>query len=168
MSYSVTFKPPKEAVEKYNIQPSFSAKTEWKLEILAYCLKPHEESTSIIISFLKSYLTCWYNDIVKTTKKDVYDEYVADNEITFYGYEFSRGASNVKDELIKNILEKLIILADVISTPDYFESQEKFYDKLNDINEELTYFEEESIDIVKHEIMNDLSEYELKDEDSSI
>lgn len=168
MSYSITLKPPKEEVDKYQQTSSFTPKTEWSLELLVYCLKNHEENTSTKIGLIKTYLSGWYNMLEKNIKNTVYNDYTTDNEITFYGWEFSRGASNVKEELITNTLEDLIILTDVIDTPDYFETQQKFYDKLNDIKDKLTYFEEEATNIIKHDIIDDLREYIVKDEDSSL
>lgn len=168
MSYYVTFKPPKEVVDKYQQAPSSTLKREWLLELIVYCLKKHEENTLTKIGLLQSYLGCWYNDIEKTVKNTIYKDYTADTEITFYGWEFSHDASNIKEELIDTTLESLIILADVIETPNYFETQQQFYDKLNDIKDKLTYFQEEAENIIKHDIMEDLNEYRIKDEDSSL
>lgn len=168
MSYSITFKPPKEVVDKYQQTPSFASHTEWALELLVYCLKNYEEKVSSNIVLIKSYLNSWYNDIEKTVKNTIYHDYTTDNEITFYGWEFSHGASNIKEELIDTTLEDLVILTAGVDTPNYFEAQQNFYDKLNDIKDKLTYFKEESENIIKHDIIEDLNKYEVKDEDSSL
>lgn len=167
MSAYITFKPPQEEIEKYNIK-SITAKTEWKLTILMYCMKTHEESTENIISFLKSALMCWYQDIAASIKTSVYTKYLSDNEITFYYDEFDSSYCNSKEELINDKLTNLGLLTDVVATPDYFNNRTLFYDKLNNIEEELISFEENTSSIVKQEIVDELDKYKVANENSSI
>lgn len=167
MSYSVTFIPPEEKIKKYDIQTSVWGMIRHETELITYCLKTPTVSTSSIICDLDATLSSWFANISKQVKKEAYDDWKQDGEFTYYGWEYAREADDTKEELLDRTIEDLTILTAVVQTPDYFDEQEKFYEKWNAIKEKLSFFKEEAITICRHELMEEFKEYKEKDEDSS-
>jgi len=171
MGYQITFKPSQEKMdaykpwkeESYNEEERNTLLETVKRELIHYCLKPTEDSVYLISKNIKQKL----NGIMFFLKEQVkYDTYFRwkesdDKTVNFCGWEFSRDSDFSEEEIVKNAIENLSMLCDVVTTPDYFDKNEKFYTKWNHIKEEVDNFVDIYYDILEHNICDDLREFEL-------
>lgn len=170
MSYQITFKPTEEVMQKYKSWAKNGEKKEsflkyYKRELLSYCLKPHTTLNTVTITkdienMVNSIVWVVDND----TMYDAYERWKNDenNELWYSGWQFSRPCQFDKDKVIQNNVDELTILADVVPTADFFENEEKFYDKVNRINEIIDGLVEILTEIKIHQIIEELREFEVK------
>ena len=59
----------------------------------------------------------------------------------------------------------MLVFVDLVETPDYFEDSEKFYKKLSDLKGEMDDIIEIYEDIIIHNIIDDLKDFEKKYDD---
>ena len=131
-------------------------------------MKEHDGGYSRIYRDLKMLLALLKTEVYDLEKESAYERWNSDEnkELWYCGWEFARPSSFDADELMKHYLEDFVIFTDVIKTPDYFENSEKFFDKVNELNEKLSGFIECYSDLCIHDIIDELDEYKLKyDED---
>lgn len=165
-----TYKPTEEVMKKYKIERPVNS-TDYALQIRSYLLKPHED-TAEVIKDLRFKLQMWLYTLRTLCNKAVYDQYAEDNEVEFV---VSGGYINDwldENELLETMLKKLVLLADVVRTPDYFEEGEQFYEKLNEVDGELDYIKDEAVAFYDAQIRDELKEFivteTVNDNDSSI
>lgn len=176
MGYEISFKPTEEAMKKYKPWTKKGEKEEsflkyYKRELLSYCLKSHTTLNTITIT---KDIENMVNSIVWTvdndTMHDAYERWENDenNELWYCGWQFSRPCQFDKDKVIQNNVDELTILADVVPTADFFENEEKFYDKVNRINEIIDGLAEILIEIKIHQIIEELREFEVKYDEKNL
>ena len=170
MSYQVTFAPTAEKMEQYkpyNEKRSESNVDVYKYELISFCMKNKDSSTYQVIKHIKLMLECMYKAVEQDEKESAYFNWKEnkDHQLWYCGWAFSRDTSLNKEDVINNTVERLFILANIVETPSYFEANEDFHTKYQDISENIDGFIECISDIVIHNIINDLDEFKLKDEE---
>lgn len=173
MGYQVTFTPTEEKMEEYKKKPTFGSYYKsidgYKKEIFSYCMKPTEDAPAVIQSKLNALLT-YLNQLIKEDERqNAYDRWESDenHELWYCGWQFAKDSSITEEELINNTIDNLFLFVDIVKTPDYFDEHEKFYDKLNDVNNEIDGFIECAQEIIIHEIIDDLEPFKVKDDDDN-
>lgn len=121
-----------------------------KLEILLYCLKNTEDSDRNAIQKLGIHLDYFKYLLEDSVKKEKEKEFEKNKELYFRGWQYSHESDFNEDDLFKGTLEKLLVLKLAVPNADYYDEQEKFYEKWNEINRELDSFEELTYEIMNH------------------
>ncbi len=173
MGYQITFAPTEEKMKEFKKKtPTYtmandSYSDELSKELMAYCMKPRNEMTATVVRQIKTLLSLWYSTIREDTRNDAYERYVSDeyHHLWYCGWEFARGSSWEKEDITKTYADDFFVLAYLVETPDFFENEEKFYDKLNKVRENLDGFKDAVETQVIHEIIDELKPFELGDDD---
>lgn len=176
MGWSVTFKPTEEAISK--IKPWNYGKTEYnnkssehiedcKLEILLYCMSEHDRKEIVnVISDLRFKLRYLEMSLYDDYKKSIYEEWLRDGEITFYGWNFSHEEPDMDEKDIYDIyLGYLALKSIVVKTPNYFTKNEDFFTKSHDIKEDIEGFIESMNDVFAYRIMDMFKDFREKDDE---
>lgn len=165
----VYFKPTEEVMKKYagRVDRSYDS----YLKLRSYCLKEHDD-TDKIITELRWMLQMYVYTLRTSCEKYIYEQWERDQEIEMVlPYDASEKYDD-EEQLINHILDKLVLFSDVVKTPDYFNEHEKFYDKLNELDEELDWVKDEIVKYCDSQIREDLKEFIVTetadDDDSSI
>ena len=89
-----------------------------------------------------------------------YDRYKENDkgEISFNFYENFQG----KEYILKNTTKSLLVLTDVVATPDYFDDYNKFIRKEEEIINIIDDFIDSMIDCAIEEIIKDLDEFKIE------
>lgn len=165
MGYSVYYKPPKEEVDKLkndcDVELVYSID---KCEIIKICMEPIEN----VFSFSRNinlYLKSIYKNAQAEAENLAYHQFQEDGEIWFTGWDKAQDSvwDNI-DDLCRVNYDSLFIIA-LVKTPDYFENEENYYKKYNDICETINTFREECFDFAQHELMEKFKEYKDKNEE---
>lgn len=171
MGYQITFVPTEEKMKSYKPwneeRPKDSTVNTIKYELISFCMKKHDDSVSNIVKQLGFYLRYLTSAIETEEKTNAYFRWKDDenHELWYCGWEFSHESRFDKDTVIQDTLEKLLILADIVETPSYFDQHENFYTKLHDVEEDIEGFIELMQEIAIHNIINDMEEFKVKDEE---
>lgn len=176
MGYQVTFKPTQEAMEKYKpwgfdkgtYVSAENGVREMQLNILTYCLKNHkEEGFNKIYKDLSFMVRLFKNYIEEEEKEWAYKRWLEDenNELWYCGWEFCREREDDGDILVNNLIEELVILTDVVETPNYFTDATNFNEKLTEISQKLDDYKQAFSDLTIHHIIKDLDEFKYKGDD---
>lgn len=177
MGYSVTFKPTEEAISK--IKPWNADRKddnmffkndllyESKMDILLYCLADHSSEGSYnLVRDLGFKLKYIMNLTYDETKEWCYRTWKNDGEITFYGWRYSKEECGIDEEwLYKNTIEKLLILSKIVKTPDYFDENERFFEKVQEICDEIDGYAECLNEINDFKIIELFREFKVNDDD---
>lgn len=170
MGYQITFRPPKEFVDKElktragSMDMSDNIR-DLKIEIMTFCMKPNEKFTGNNINKLSYHLRLLYNMIRTNTFDRAVNLFESDGEIWYCGWNFSHEESEWDlEEVISQQIECFIILKELVNTPDWFDEHEKFYEKINDIKSEISGFEEICEEIAIYEVMNMLRKFDISNE----
>jgi hypothetical protein len=168
MGYQITFVPTAEKMESYkpyNDSRPESYLTTYKYELMSYCMKKHNDSVFAITKYLKNTLSFIASAIEKEEQYDAYERWKndPDHELWYTGWEFSHESYFEKEEIINRNVKDLLILTDLVETPDYFKDIDNFYKKLEDVMEVIDGFVDIMQDIAIHGIIEDMREFELKD-----
>lgn len=170
MGYSIYFKPTEEAIEEYNtreVKSWFDSTLKYKSELLILCLQDNSNKPVMELVYqIRDKLKCIAKDIEMRQKKSAIDDFYNEGEFGYHGWQYSHDECNFDlDDMIDREGERLLLLAKVIPTPDYFAECEKFYQKWNEINNIINGFMEIVQEIVVYDIMHDFREYEIKNND---
>jgi len=168
MGYERSFVPAEEAIEEFrrNVSHLSDACDNFKIELKTYCMLDHsEDKMSDVLFKIKYYL----NGIRYDTRSECYriavEQYEEHGSVWFCGWEHAHEAPDCDyNDVFRYAMEKLVILACVVKTPDWFDESEKFYEKLNEIDSVIEYFCDEVTTVIDYEIMDKLKDYEEKDE----
>lgn len=169
MGYQITFLPTEEKMQGYKPYNELS-KVELeptKYEIMSYCMKKHNESVFSKVKYLKNTLTFLANQVEQYEKQNAYYRWKSDENhwLWYCGWEFARECQFDKDDVIERHVKDLLVLSDIVETPDYFENSENFYKKLEEVDENIDGFVEIMSDYYIHEIIKDLDDFKLNDDD---
>lgn len=173
MGYQITFAPSEEKMKEYkpwneNQGQHDSFLEDYKRELVHYCMKKHDKTTTIQLSKdLAWKLRCLYGAVEQDEKLNAYYRWKNDEHhwLWYCGWEFSHDSYFEKDSFIEQKVNDLLVFTDLIETPNYFEDSENFYKKLSDVREEVEGTVEIFQEIMIHNIIEDLREFELKDDD---
>lgn len=172
MGYQVTFVPTEEAMSKYKPwkeekhNPEDSLVNIIKFEIISYCMNTAEEMPSKVVKQI-AYLLRYLKGAVETEEKnDAYFRWKEDkdHQLWYCGWKFYHESHIDAESIMKDYIEKLFILTQLVKTPDYFSEHENFFTKYNDLLRDIDEFVELIQDIVIHDIINELDEFKVKDE----
>lgn len=169
MGYEIDFKPTKEFVEEklkklIQYKPKNNELPYIKTDILIYCLGEADDTRRVMnrISFNLRYM---YDLIRYDEIQYAINRFEENGTIWYCGWEYSKDDCDWDlDELVERNTKTLTLLKQVVETPNYFDNGERFYDKINEIDEHLDGFEEICRDIAIYEIMNMMREFQEKDD----
>lgn len=169
MGYEIDFKPTKEFVEeKLKKLVQYKSKNNElpyiKTDILIYCLGAADDTRRVMnhISFNLRYM---YELVRYDEIQYAINRFEENGTIWYCGWEYSKDECDWDlNELVERNTKTLTLLKQVVETPDYFDKCERFYDKMNEIDEHLDGFEEICRDIAIYEIMNMMREFQEKDD----
>lgn len=172
MSYQITFAPPAEKMEEYKDKDFNFPRNNtagYKKELLSICMHTPKDSPMYLQTSLTALVKCLQSSIEREQKESIYNQWKENenHEIWFCGWQYAREATLTNEEIVASTVDNLFIYCDLVQTPDYFDDHEKFYEKLNNINEEIDGFEESIIENYNHFVINDLHAYKVGGEDES-
>lgn len=176
MGYEIHFTPSAEKMETYkpwgydkpNYQPEEKHIEETRLELLTYCLKKHDDSTSYQVQKqIEFYLRLLAGQIEINEKEFAYKRWSEDedHELWYCGWEFARNSLCDLDTVIQGTVENLLIISYVIETPNYFSDRDNFWEKHRAISDYIADFKSIVEEYYIHQIIEDLREFEKKYDD---
>lgn len=176
MSYYIYFNPPQEEIEKFkplckNTGTSFNSNRidKIKTEILCYCMMLHNnENISSIIDILEFNLRLLKGYAEEEKKHAIYDQFQEEKEIWFCGWQYSSDIEYTADDTLNNTLRTLLLYCKVVDTPDYFENNDNFFKKQNDISEEINSFIENIQECFIHEVIKKFEPYKKPEDDIDV
>lgn len=130
-----------------------------KLELITYCMQDHTNETNReVIKKIQWLVGLHFEMLRQRCLSEIRERVKKDGEMWFSGWEFSHTSDFDFFETVKNTVEHLVKLTVCVKTPDYFDEDEKFHSKWNEISEEIDA-EEIIYDIVGHEFIEEYSGY---------
>lgn len=160
MGYQITLKPTEEKMQEYkpwNEEKSPDYTNLYKQTLIHYCMKNDEEFGKKYQSVLMN-LRILLNVVKSQVKQEAYYQYKEDGSVWFCGRQYSIDQHIDEEEEIVRVLNNLLILANLVDTPNYFTNKDDFNKKFEEIEEEVIEFEETAREIAIHEIINDLKD----------
>ena len=172
MSYYRTFLPPKDAVDELRNYVSKSVSYDLdsiKTELRIYCLLPHpDDDIRRVIEHIRYLLGCMKYDVRSDCYKYAVNCYDTDEDesVWYCGWDYSRSEPDTTEEEARtHTVGSLVNLACAVATPDWFDEQEKYYDKMNAIDDEIEYFIDAVSKCYDFEVMDKLKEFDVTDKD---
>lgn len=173
MSYYRVFDPTEDLIDKIKKEAKrYNSYTlnNTKIELGIYCLLDHSnEKISDVLIYLKSLLFNMEYDILSTCYKYALDRYEEDDDkqIWYCGWQYSHDEPETsKDDLIEYVLSNLVQFCCVVSTPDWFDDNEKFCEKKTEIDQLIEYYIDEMTIIGDYKIIDLLKICESPDSDN--
>jgi hypothetical protein len=171
MGYEIDFIPTQEFVDSklksllsYKPKPTELPIT--KTELLVYVMKESGETRQVMnhLFFNLNYL----KEVVRAeTIQDAIDTFAEHGRIWYCGWEYSKSHYNQDiKEVTNNVVKTFTLLKQTVPTMDYFAENDKYYDKVNEIEEQLEYFCDTCRDATIYEIMDLLRPFKEKDDDN--
>lgn len=171
MSYYRVFYPPKEIIDKLEqkaIRANSYNSDSTEIELRTYCMLDHSnDKIHDVIEHLRLLLSMLSYDAISMSYKYAVGRYREDegNRIEFCGRQYSHACPETSiEESYKYVLPKLVSMCCVVKTPDWYEENEKFYDKQNEIDSLIVYFIDVSSENGNYEIIDMIKEWESKSE----
>ena len=173
MGYQITFVPSEEAMEPYKFKNLDTALRleKARYDLIDYIMKDGcGDRASQQYDFLRFRLGFLFDMVEEDEKKftDLRWSEDPDHELRFSGWEFSKNDFQKKEDVVDYGIEHLIILSDLVKTPDYFENHEHFCDKLDEVKILIHDFIESARTSVSHMIVNDLDNFKKATGDESL
>ena len=170
MGYEIHFFPPEKKMEEYKPwgfdKPSYESAEKRvesaRLQLLTYCLKNHQEDGCYKIERQIQFLLSLLNAAIEQEEKEIaYKRWLNDEEhdLWYCGWEFAHGGRHDLEDLMKPAVEDLLVLTDVVETPDYFKDHDGFYEKYKDVESRIADYIEMVCEYHVHKIIEDLDEY---------
>lgn len=178
MSYYLNLKPTKEAIEnlkkdvwlkKENIDALIA---ETRHKILIQCLSDNSiddiAKLSRELTFALKNINIGLKSKAVLSAIDRYEE----GDLYYNGWQYSSWGDNMySDEdinyTLQSAIEDLLVLA-IVAKADYFDDNEKFYEKWNKINERIDGYIEVMSEQATYQIINELKDFIEKEEDNVI
>lgn len=166
MGYQRTFKPTEEAVKKLRDKIiKINSIDDAKLELYLYCMKDHSDDNMREVIFkIKSLLQEIKYYAVSNEYKYAVDCYDTDSDkmIWWCGWQYSHSQSDdTYESVIRYCTDRLSEMAILTKTPDWYDDNEKYCLKANEINEVIKYFEKTIQEVTAYEIFNELKEFDI-------
>jgi len=172
MSYYRTFMPTEEAVDelrKYIYKNRSYDLDSMKIELRTYCMSEHNiDDIHPIIEHIRFILNGMKFDIQSMCYKYAVETYEKDEDKTIWycGWKYSHSECESDEEsTTRHTIENLVNLACIVKTPDWFDDNEKFYDKLKEIDEIIEYYVDDISYCCDYEVMDKLKEFDVTDEE---
>lgn len=173
MSYYRTFIPTEEAVDSLrkcifkSCQHDLSS---LKTEIRAYCMTDHDiKDIKQVIEHIRYLLSSMKFDIKSDCYKYAVERYEEDEDKTiwFCGWQYSHSDNDESEEDITSyVTDNLVNFACVIKTPDWFDENEKFGEKLTEIDNMIEYFCDEISLCGDYEIIHKLKDFDITNKEN--
>lgn len=172
MSYCRTFKPSEEAVSKLKKNKSYEDDLNLQKNIIVCrCMSENPIDDIYTLNNRLTYLLNTIKLLVKNNvENQIYLDYKSseDNTFAFYGWEYSHDYVDIEEEtLFNDTLSKLLLMAIVVKTPDYFTNIDTFYDKCNDIAEAVDVFIDNYSIIVRFDIIDRFKEFDITNKEEN-
>lgn len=174
MSYCRTFKPSEEAALKLKKDKSYEDDLNLQKNIIVcQCMSEYSIDDVYTLNTRLTYLLNTVKLFVRNiVENQVYSDYESsdDKTFSFCGWRYSHEYGDIEeDTLFNDTLSKLLLMAIVVKTPNYFTSIDTFYDKCNDITEAINVFIDNYSTIVSFDIIDKFKEFDItnKEEDET-
>lgn len=176
MSYYATFKPTAEAMETLKAKDTFThkreteidaLKQEMELELLTLCMRGTDDSVHSVIFNISTRLQVLKSIAIHKCIQAAYDQFQTEEKLYYCGWDKSHRECDWTDvEIIDRTIENLLMYVLIIPTKDFYKHDEKdhFYEKWNNVKEEITEFSEFIHDWYVFEIMESLVEHRTGDD----
>lgn len=161
MSYYAGFAPEEELMEKYNVSQSRLNLNELKMSLTAYCMI-NSEISSRVYNNISSYLSSIETVVSNQTKKRIYDNYKKEKEVWFCGLQYSKPSVIEPIDNFQYTLNGLYKLVTMVPTPDWYDEEDKFNVKLEEIQNQIENFIEIVEENIEHEVIDYLTENKTK------
>lgn len=163
MSRTIIFRPTEEKMETYKLVQStgfMNSIDTLKNELLCYCLKNDDKGPRNKQFFIYSSLQYMIYKVMEDERNIAYNRYKENNtgELSFNFYENTRD----KEYLLQYTTKALLILTEVVTTPDYFDDYNKFIRKEEEIINIIDDFIDSMVDYAIEEIIKDLEEFKIE------
>lgn len=177
MGYTAVYKPSQEWMDE-NIKPwNYGKKSnnndnyveDLKLQLSIYCMKKAKNdvfSDYDIIKEIRGKLQMIESYSVDEVRRNLYARWEndEDKELYFCGWEWSKEEPDLsKEDHYKFTLERLVLLKTLVDTPDYFDKSDKFYEKYNEVTENVNDFAESIYTCIEWEFIDKMKEAGYKD-----
>jgi hypothetical protein len=171
MSYYATFKPSQEAIDTLRGKDPFSykkedesdaLKKEMELELLTLCMKGTEDNIHSVIFNISTRLQVLRNITIHKCIQSACKQFENEKQIQYCGWDKASRTCDWTDvEIIDRTLENLLMYTLIVPTKDFYKHDEKdyFYEKWNNVKDEITEFSEFIYDWYIFEIMESLVDY---------
>ena len=176
MGYQISFTLTKDELDSKfvplykDINKLNAALSEEKLSLMLYAMLPPKDMQEQGIVRDANFRARGYILLLEDLAKHrIYDDIAEKGEVEFYGWNCARPEGIDRNSIIESLTEDICTFKCLVPTPDYFEDNEKFCEKRNDIMERLDLEEIifDSIYSEFHEMYYDKSdEAQLKKEES--
>lgn len=166
MSKEIVFKPTDEKMESYRSKQTDSFLNTidtLKNELLCYCLKNDEKGARNKQFFIYSSLQYITYKVMEDERNTAYNRYKEDENNELYFLTIPRIMD--REGLLQCTTKRLLLLTEVVVTPDYFDEYDKFTKKEEEITKIIDNFIDEMIDYSIGEIINDLDEFKVENND---
>ena len=172
MSYYRTFLPTKEAVDDLRKCIYKSSKydlSSLKVELRTYCMYDHDISDiRPVMEHIKFLLNSMKFDIMSICHEYAVERYEEDEDKTIWycGWKYSHQECESDEESTMNYaVENLVNLSCVVKTPDWFDENEKFCDKLREVDDIIEYFIDDISYCGDYEVMDKLKEFDITEKE---
>jgi len=175
MSYYLNLKPTKEIIDELeknvwmNKEQISRVLNESKHKLLMMCMSDNTiDNLSKLEQQIINNLMLINTTLEASAIYDVKSRYEENenNSVWYCGWRFADWQRNLNskeelDEYMQRTVEKFLILAVIVRTPDYFEEKErdKFYDKWNDINDDIDGYIEFMAEQMQYQVIDKLKEF---------
>lgn len=168
MSYYRIFNPTdKEIKEIEKVADSATAFTDsagTKTDLLVYCMQKHDDNPSSVRKSITWMLRLLVLEERRVAYRRALDSRDDDNTIVFGGRQYSED-DLFDDDWLDNDIQFLTTMACVVETPSWFDDNEKFYDKYNELEEQLNCIRERAADKAVFEMIEILKDCENPNDD---
>ncbi len=171
MSYYRTFSPSEEAIDeirKHVRRANSYDINHTEIELCTYCMADHDiADVNQVIDHIHFLLRSIAYDMNSVSYQYAVDRYEEDDDKTvwFCGWKYAKDEPDTTtNEAIEYALSKLVNLSCVVKTPDWFDDNEKYYDKQREIEDVIEYVKDIAVENGDFEIIGMLKEFELKED----
>ena len=172
MSYYAVFKPTQEAMDKLKEQDPLSyrkdgvsnLKKELEMELLMLCMKGSEDSVHNVMFDVTTRLRMLKDIAIHECIQNACKKFEKEQELYWSGWDKTRRYCDwTAESTLDNTAENLIMQTLIIPTKDYYSDgeHELFYQKWNDVKEQIEEFSESIYTWYIFEIMEQLVDYRV-------
>lgn len=171
MSYYAIFKPTKEAVDGKRKSVHFvndprKYGNECRLDMLVYCMgETDSDSVHKVCANLQFQMDYMRNLVRGQVWKHAFETFDEEGEIWYCGWTYAKSEPDTTyEELCEYVMHELVLLKNV-KTPDYFDDNEKYFEKVSGIDGKIEYFTDTCRELAIFEVMDYFSDYRAGEDD---
>lgn len=161
MSYQITFAPKEEDIKNWKKTGFDSFDNEIKIclmELVSICMNHAHKNVGELVNSLRMRLTYLASLINLNEKNSAYEQWKKEGKIWYCGRGIDYESSYTKEETIDHYIEELYMYAEIIPTRDWYENQENFDKKFQDVWRVVREFEDDMQAFSIKEIIDYLEE----------